>query len=414
MTKKLSTHFAYKDLYIKQVSNFRVKAITKQYDDEEKIKEEESQSIQSYNVELDPNSKYVTIKVECGNNVDKITATLSGNMTNAMQTAYSNKAELKIDIPYSNDYVTYRLQITAYTNNVVTGKKITNITACRNKTFGEATTEVLADGTAMLGGVVTGIVNGAFVQPVMAAASGIDFIINIKNPEQYESNQKWRDGLIEKAENFMISNLPAEQYYYYNCGIEGGEISEFCVGTVYAVKGVMGVVTKLENVGDGVKTAKVLLDNGDEIVVMAGKDAKDVAVVATKNIADVADSISKIPDKGFSSFSKLKKYLGKAGDGFEWHHIVEQTQIEKAGFAADEVNNLRNIVKIPGGYSGSVHSKISGYYNSTKQFFTNGLSVRDWLSTQSFEVQFNFGVEKLREFGELIATKDGWVFIPFE
>ena len=231
--------------------------------------------------------------------MDKITATLSGNKTNAMQTAYSNNAELKIDIPYSSNYVTYRLQIIAYTNNVVTGKKITSITACRNKTFGEATTEVLADGTAMLGGVVTGIVNGAFVQPVMAAASGIDFIINIKNPEQYESNQKWRDGLIEKAENFMISNLPAEQYYYYNCGIEGGEISELCVGSVYAVKGVMGVVTKLENMGRGVKGAQMLLDSGDEVLMMAGKDSKNVAVVAAKNI-DGASTIYKSIEEGLN------------------------------------------------------------------------------------------------------------------
>ena len=246
--------------------------------------------------------------------MDKITATLSGNMTNAMQTSYSNNAELKIDIPYSNSYVTYRLQIIAYTNNVVTGKKITNITACRNKTFGEATTEVLADGTAMLGGVVTGIVNGAFVQPVMAAASGIDFIINIGNPEQYESNQKWRDGLIEKAENFMISNLPAEQYYYYNCGIEGGEISELCVGSVYIVKGVMGVVTKLENMGHGVKGAQMLLDSGDELLMMAGKDSKNVAVVAAENLDDAINILAKYGD----DFGKMGTYVKNPNISIDW------------------------------------------------------------------------------------------------
>ncbi len=31
------------------------------------------------------------------------------------------------------------------------------------------------------------------------------------------------------------------------------------------------------------------------------------------------------PDNGFRSFRQLKKYLGSAGEGNQWHHIVEQS-----------------------------------------------------------------------------------------
>ena len=44
-----------------------------------------------------------------------------------------------------------------------------------------------------------------------------------------------------------------------------------------------------------------------------------------------------------------------------------------------------------------VHRKISGYYSS-KQGFTNGMRVRDWLAGQSFEEQTRFGWEVIRHF----------------
>lgn len=38
-----------------------------------------------------------------------------------------------------------------------------------------------------------------------------------------------------------------------------------------------------------------------------------------------------------------------------------------------------------------VHGKITGYYNS-KQWFTDNLSVRNWLAGQSFDFQYNYGM----------------------
>ncbi len=52
--------------------------------------------------------------------------------------------------------------------------------------------------------------------------------------------------------------------------------------------------------------------------------------------------------------------------------------------------------RIPHG-KGTVHAKISGYYSSIPiSGFTNGLTVRQWLSGQSFQLQFDFGLNLLK------------------
>lgn len=125
------------------------------------------------------------------------------------------------------------------------------------------------------------------------------------------------------------------------------------------------------------------------------------------------DKGSLVPDKGFDTFEHLKKYLGDPGEGNAWHHIVEQSQIDKAGFSPEDVNNVNNIISIPHG-AGSIHAAISGYYTS-KPAFTDGLSVRDWLAqNKTFEEQFEFGLDVLRRYGEVVATEEGWKFFPFE
>lgn len=72
--------------------------------------------------------------------------------------------------------------------------------------------------------------------------------------------------------------------------------------------------------------------------------------------------------------------------GNEWHHIVEQCQIQKSGFAPTSVHNTSNIVSI----TKETHKPISGYYSSV-QPFTNGMIVRNWLAGSSFSSQIEFG-----------------------
>ena len=76
---------------------------------------------------------------------------------------------------------------------------------------------------------------------------------------------------------------------------------------------------------------------------------------------------------------------------------MEQTPANVAKFGAEAIHNTANIVWLPHG-KGTIHAKISGYYSS-KQPFTGGKTVRQWLSDQSFEEQAAFGQQVLEQFG---------------
>ena len=39
--------------------------------------------------------------------------------------------------------------------------------------------------------------------------------------------------------------------------------------------------------------------------------------------------------------------------------------------------------------------------------------VRDWLAGQSFQFQFEYGLEQLRKHGTMTQTSTGWTFTPF-
>jgi len=101
--------------------------------------------------------------------------------------------------------------------------------------------------------------------------------------------------------------------------------------------------------------------------------------------------------QGFNSFAAFKRAMGPAGEGQAWHHIVEQTPANIAKFGNQTIHNTSNLMKLPHG-AGSIHAKISGHYSS-KQFFTNGKTVREWLSTQSYQTQYDYGIKMLKQFG---------------
>ncbi|MFU2078356.1 RHS repeat-associated core domain-containing protein [Avibacterium endocarditidis] len=101
--------------------------------------------------------------------------------------------------------------------------------------------------------------------------------------------------------------------------------------------------------------------------------------------------------KGFDSFSQFKRVVGPAGKGQAWHHIVEQTPSNIAKFGANKIHNINNLIKVPHG-KGTIHSQISGFYSS-KAPFTQGKTVRQWLSSQTFSEQFEFGIEQLQRLG---------------
>ncbi len=101
-----------------------------------------------------------------------------------------------------------------------------------------------------------------------------------------------------------------------------------------------------------------------------------------------------VPNQGYSSFKNLKKSIGSAGRGNHWHHIVEQSQIEKSGFSPYQIHNTSNIIAV----DKATHSQITGHYNKILNY-TNGMTVRNWLAGQSFETQYNYGIDILKQYG---------------
>lgn len=93
--------------------------------------------------------------------------------------------------------------------------------------------------------------------------------------------------------------------------------------------------------------------------------------------------------RGFKSHDELVRYLGRPGDGKAWHHIVEQTPANVRRFGAETIQNTANVIAIPD-RAGELHKRLSGLYSS-KPDFCRPLTVRQWLSPQPFEKQFEFG-----------------------
>jgi hypothetical protein len=123
----------------------------------------------------------------------------------------------------------------------------------------------------------------------------------------------------------------------------------------------------------------------------AATNAATKAMVVPKGTISSASS-----GQGFSTFNELKKAIGSPGAGNHWHHIVEQSQVNKSGFSSDMIQNTNNIIAV----DKATHAKISGYYGSIDSF-TNGMRVRDWLAGQSFETQYQFGVDVLKRYGSM-------------
>ena len=118
-------------------------------------------------------------------------------------------------------------------------------------------------------------------------------------------------------------------------------------------------------------------------------------LIAHYGVATAATSITKGGGARFSSFSALKNSLGSAGRNYQWHHIVEQCQIQKSGFSKYWIQNSNNVINIPT----QIHNKISAYYSSKIPGVTGGKTVREWLAGQSFQKQYEYGVRILRMYG---------------
>jgi len=92
--------------------------------------------------------------------------------------------------------------------------------------------------------------------------------------------------------------------------------------------------------------------------------------------------------RGFRSFREFKAECGSAGEGRVWHHIVEKRNA--ARFGAEAIHNPRNVVSMPA----ELNQQLANLYSSIRPDITRSetLTVRQWLSTQSFKAQYQFGL----------------------
>jgi hypothetical protein len=105
------------------------------------------------------------------------------------------------------------------------------------------------------------------------------------------------------------------------------------------------------------------------------------------------------PGQGFQTFGEFKRTMGVAGSGLAWHHIVGQTTSNLQRFGAEAIHNTGNFVRLEHG-TGSIHQEITNFYNSVQPELTgtDTLTVRGWLSTQSFAEQQDFGIKVIIAF----------------
>jgi len=103
----------------------------------------------------------------------------------------------------------------------------------------------------------------------------------------------------------------------------------------------------------------------------------------------------------FKNHKALVKALGPAGKGKAWHHIVEQNPGNMKRLGPEKIHTPENVTPL----EKSVHDQISAFYSRIVRQITGSdrLTVRKWLSTQSFEEQREFGLKilELAQRGEL-------------
>lgn len=146
-------------------------------------------------------------------------------------------------------------------------------------------------------------------------------------------------------------------------------------------------------------TASALIPAGITAACADG-DCTNEVVTGENAIQSGLDGIKNNTGNGYKSFEAFKNAEGKAGDGWAWHHIVNQTTENIEKFGEETIHNTNNLVRLPDN-KGEIHRQITGFYNSINYGITGSttMRVREWISRQSFEAQWRFGINVIQRFG---------------
>ncbi|HLG87711.1 MAG TPA: hypothetical protein VKZ79_11010 [Alphaproteobacteria bacterium] len=113
-------------------------------------------------------------------------------------------------------------------------------------------------------------------------------------------------------------------------------------------------------------------------------------------------------ERSFTSADAFKKdfvgkHYGPAGPGSDYHHIVEQGGPNAKNISAGELHSTENMIRMPR----LLHEEItSAYSDEASEHFSDpsiqpGQTVRDWLRTQPYDVQYAGGLKIMRDLGIL-------------
>lgn len=131
-----------------------------------------------------------------------------------------------------------------------------------------------------------------------------------------------------------------------------------------------------------------------------GAITKESFSAYVKLLKDIAETTLR-GGKGYTSFAKYKAAEGFARANHAYHHIVEQggfKRLNQLKFGKTNIHNTKNIVEILTG-PGTLHNRVTSYYQSIDRNLHPTKTVREWLADKSFEFQYEFGINKLRDFG---------------
>ncbi|WP_404362527.1 hypothetical protein ACIHQR_21705 [Corallococcus coralloides] len=153
----------------------------------------------------------------------------------------------------------------------------------------------------------------------------------------------------------------------------------------------------------GVAQATVRAEAEAGVIYAAVEQVETVAIAAdgfTFGLAPGAVAMSSSATRGGASASPgfktwqthrgMTKARGSAGPSREWHHIVEQTEGNVRQFGPDAIHNTENVVAL----DKTIHDLVSAFYSRKRAFITGSpdMTIREWLSTQSYAAQREFGL----------------------
>ncbi|NTW27798.1 MAG: RHS repeat-associated core domain-containing protein [Coriobacteriia bacterium] len=206
-------------------------------------------------------------------------------------------------------------------------------------------------------------------------------------------------GLVVAGAGLGVAAGAVSAVQYGKGYISGGEFALDIAGAVMSVGGLGAAAKTLGAVRAAGGLGEALLGEGRAVASGLGGLAKSGASRIRSLVTNLrrGSGETAATGQGFESFDDVKKAVGSPGQDREWHHIVEQSQIKKSGFNPSQIHNTDNLLSLDKG----THHKISGYYSSKDRNLSSTMIVRDWLAGQSFQDQYEFGIDVLKRFGAI-------------